>query len=172
MGMFKVFRNWETKYALTFMGLIVGVICGAFSVYVYLQKTVPHLKMEVISNANVIDVKEDVGTLDVLYNGVNLKDTHQTLALVTLRVSNDGAKAIPPSSDFGATRGGGWGLGGVTSLQPLQTLVIIDVEAVTKALHGRYRGLQIFLGVGPFLSNPGCQDGRKNYERQSESDSG
>src|SRR6266478_2827215 len=94
MGLFNTFRNWEHKYALTFMGVILAFLFGGFSVYVYLQKTAPNLRVEEISNANVIDVREDVGKLDILFNGANLRDKHQTLALVTLRVMNDGAAPI------------------------------------------------------------------------------
>ena len=36
-----------------------------------------------------------------------------------------------------------WVPGAVTSLQVLQTLVVFEVEAVTKALHGRYRALRM-----------------------------
>lgn len=94
---FKIFRFWETKYALTFMGFVVGVLGFAFGLWVYLQRTTPNLKIEVTSNANVIDVKEDVGKIEIIYEGVNLRETQQTLALVTLKISNDGAAPIRKS---------------------------------------------------------------------------
>ena len=98
MAIFKTFRDWETKYALTFMGLMVGIVGIGFALYSTFQKTAPNFRFEEISRANVIDVKEEVGKLDILFNGVNLRDKHQTLALVTLKVINDGASAITKAS--------------------------------------------------------------------------
>src|ERR1035438_1370503 len=98
MQVFSIFRRWETKYALTFVGLVVGLLFGAFTVYVAFQKTTPGLRFEEISRANVIDVKEDIGKLEILFNGVNLRDKHQSLALVTLKISNDGGAPIAKSA--------------------------------------------------------------------------
>ncbi len=95
MGMFQKFREWEHSYALTFVSLFVGLLFGGFSVYVYLQKIAPNLRMEVVSNANVLDIKEGVGKLDIIYDGVNLREKQQTLALVTLKISNNGTASIP-----------------------------------------------------------------------------
>jgi len=50
--------------------------------------------MEVVSSANVIDVKEDVGKLEVLYEGANLRSNHLSLSVVTLKISNDGGAPI------------------------------------------------------------------------------
>lgn len=75
------------------MGFIVGVLSIAFAYYIW-QKSNPSLRMEVVSSASVIDVKEDVGKLEVFYNGVNLRSNHQTLAVVTLKILNDGGAPI------------------------------------------------------------------------------
>jgi LEA14-like dessication related protein len=112
MQIFRLFRNWETKYALTCVGCVLGAVGIAFGVYVFLQKTAPNLRFEEITRLNVIDVKEDVGRLEILFNGVNLRTNHQMLALVTLRVSNNGNAPIritdyDPSVPFGIAISGG-----------------------------------------------------------------
>src|SRR5438067_513307 len=94
MKPFETFRNWEVKYALTFMGLVVTVVGTVLAVYALVQKTGPNLRMDVVSVASVVDVKEDVGKLEVLYEGVNLRSNRQTLSVVSLKVSNDGAAPI------------------------------------------------------------------------------
>src|SRR3989442_1573140 len=68
----------------------------------------------------------------------------------------------PPSPRAREGRECVWGSGVVTPLQPLQTLVALEVEAVTKALHGSYEALQTRIehrrikpsGGGPWGSGP------------------
>ncbi|HYV28512.1 MAG TPA: hypothetical protein VFA77_13330 [Candidatus Eisenbacteria bacterium] len=95
MAFFEKLRDVETKYALNFIGFVLAILFGSLSVYqAFFQKTNPHLRFEVLSTANVFDIREDVGKLDVIFNGVNLREKQQTLALVTVRISNDGAAPI------------------------------------------------------------------------------
>jgi hypothetical protein len=94
MKLFEIFRRWEFKYALTFVGTVIGVVGVALALYPLFQRTAPDLRMEVVSVANVVDVKEDVGRLEVLYEGMNLRSNRQTLTVTSLKVSNDGAAPI------------------------------------------------------------------------------
>src|SRR5258708_794539 len=103
--LFGIFRTWETRFALTFVSLIVALILWGYD---HFKEHNPRLKMEVLSRANVIDVKEQVSDLDVIYKSASLRSNHQTLAVVTLRISNDGAAPIPinaydPSVPIGVT---------------------------------------------------------------------
>jgi hypothetical protein len=93
--LFGIFRTWESRFALTFVGLVVTVILWGYD---HFKEHNPRLKMEVLSRANVIDVKEQVLDLDVIYKSASLRSNHQTLAVVTLRISNEGAASIPLSA--------------------------------------------------------------------------
>ncbi len=92
---FKTFRLWEHKFALTFVSLVVTLALWGYDHY---REQNPRLKVEVLSRANVIDVKEQVSDLDVIYKGASLRSNGQTLAVITLRISNDGAAPIPISA--------------------------------------------------------------------------
>src|SRR5882757_8569944 len=101
--LFGIFRTWESRFALTFVGLVVTVVLWGYDHY---KEQNPRLRMEVLSRANVIDVKEQVSDLDVIYKGASLRSNSQTLAVVTLRISNDGVAPIPlnaydPSAPIG-----------------------------------------------------------------------
>ena len=99
MGLFSKFRELETKYALTFVGCVLALVFGIPTIYTtFFQKTKPGLRFEVLSSANVFDINEDVGKLDVLFNGINLREKQQTLALATVKISNDGVAPILKSA--------------------------------------------------------------------------
>jgi len=90
--LFGIFRTWETRFALTFVSLIVTLMLWGYD---HFKEHNPRLKMEVLSRANVIDLKEQVSDLDVIYKGASLRSNNQTLAVVTLKISNDGGASIP-----------------------------------------------------------------------------
>src|SRR5262249_24238501 len=97
-NLFVSLGNVERKYAMTFWGLVVGVIGTLLALYPYFEKRNPALRMEVTSSANLIDVKQDVVKLDILFNGYNLREKNQTLSLVTVKISNDGGAPITKAS--------------------------------------------------------------------------
>lgn len=62
-----------------------------------IKKNAPDLIFEILSNANVLDVHESIGSLDILYKGSSLNRNNQSLRIVVLRVVNNGDQAILPS---------------------------------------------------------------------------
>jgi hypothetical protein len=77
------------------MGVVLAIVLFAISYAIsYFEKGSPRLRIEEVSRANVIDLKEEVSDLAISYKGVNLRSNHQTLAVVTLKISNDGAASI------------------------------------------------------------------------------
>src|SRR5207244_10083267 len=66
-----------------------------FFAYDHFREQNPRLKIELASRANVIDLKEKISDLDIFYKGASLRTNQQTLAVITLKISNDGAAPIP-----------------------------------------------------------------------------
>ena len=99
MQLFSKLQNMEKKYAFGFFGIVLAIIFGALSIYTaFYQKKSPAIKYEIESSASVFDIREDVGKLDVIFNGVNLRETRQTLTLMTLKVSNNGSEPVLKTS--------------------------------------------------------------------------
>lgn len=93
--MFEKLRKVEKKFPWSFSGFILAIIFGALSVYLgFFKKTIADLNFIITSNSAVLDIKEEVGKLDVIYDGKSLSLSEQDLKLITLRVINQGDTAI------------------------------------------------------------------------------
>lgn len=77
------------------IGLIIGLIFGLLSVYVdFFRSLDPELSFNVLSNATVFDIKENIGELDVLYDSTSLTKQGKTISLITIKISNSGNGSI------------------------------------------------------------------------------
>lgn len=72
--------------ALAFSSIVA--LLGLYGTFVY--QRVPRLTIEVVSNSPVLDVRERVGKLAIIYDGTDLKEANQSLHLLVLRISNQG----------------------------------------------------------------------------------
>jgi hypothetical protein len=72
----------------TIAGLLIGVYEN------YLRDQNPEVFIDVLSNANVIDVKAELGKLEIFYDGVAISQRQETLRVITLRVINDSSKNV------------------------------------------------------------------------------
>lgn len=77
------------------IGLILGLVFGLLSVYVdFFKSSDPELTFNVLSNATVFDIKEDIGKLDVLYDSTSLTKQGKIISLITIKISNSGNGSI------------------------------------------------------------------------------
>lgn len=92
----KNYMNWLNRIDKRFsIGLIIGLIFGLLSVYVdFFRSSDPELSFNVLSNATVFDIKEDIGNLDVVYDNTSLTKQGKTISLITIKVSNLGNGSI------------------------------------------------------------------------------
>jgi hypothetical protein len=88
---FKTFRDWEGRYALTFVGVVLSIV---FFIVPYYQEKNPGLRIEVVSRANVVDIRETLSDLEIFYKGASLRSNQESLVVVTLKISNDGGAPI------------------------------------------------------------------------------
>jgi hypothetical protein len=89
------FKKLENKYAITFASFILAIIFGSLALYsTFIQDRGPALRVKVASQTKVYDIREDVGKLDILFNGVNIREKKQMLSVITLSVFNTGASSI------------------------------------------------------------------------------
>lgn len=87
--------SYEKKFPLGILGLIVSIIFGLSGIYysVFYQKK-PQLDIEMVSNFNVLDVKESIGNLDIIYENKSLSEKKQSLSVINLKVINNGNSDI------------------------------------------------------------------------------
>lgn len=91
MSFFERLHTIEKKYAFTFLGFILAAIFGALSIYTtFFGSRTPQIRYTVSSILGVYDIREEVGKLDIIYDGMNIREKKQMLSLVALTVSNIG----------------------------------------------------------------------------------
>ena len=77
------------------LSVILAVLFGGLTVYSeFIKDRKPKLKFEVVSNTSVLDVREELGKLEILYDGLDIKKSKQSLRVVIVRVVNPGETDI------------------------------------------------------------------------------
>lgn len=92
MSFFTLLRKIDRRFSL---GLLMGILfgmAGLYAAFVYERR--PHLTVDVMSNASILDVKEKLGGLEILFNGVDIQQSDQTLRIMLVRIGNDGQADI------------------------------------------------------------------------------
>ncbi|ULF95385.1 hypothetical protein PUT72_10320 [Vibrio alginolyticus] len=92
-------RQHESKFPYGLLGIIASILIGVGGIaFTMFYKPSPQLDIEILSNFNVLDVKESLGKLDVIYRGNSLNESGQSLSVITLKVVNNGDDNIRVNS--------------------------------------------------------------------------
>jgi hypothetical protein len=95
MGILESLKKIEQKFSWSFFGFLIGVIGISYAIYVdHFKEENPLIVFDILSNTQVLSVKEDVNRLGIIYNGENLKERQENLILLTIRILNEGEKNI------------------------------------------------------------------------------
>lgn len=95
MNTFNKIKTIDSKFSWSFIGVIIGIAGLSYGIFVdNFKHEEPDLVFDVLSNTHVLDLKEDISDLKILYKSQNLKETKKTLVLLTIRISNEGNKEI------------------------------------------------------------------------------
>lgn len=81
------------KKIVFFLSLISAII----TIYLAVRKHAPNCEFVITSSVNVLDVDEQLSGLEILLNGINIRETNENLKLVTLKVQNSGNENITPN---------------------------------------------------------------------------
>lgn len=88
-------KEYERRFAWSLSGFVLAAVFGAISVYLgFFKEVSPDLNFVVTSNSSVLDIKENLGDLDVMYEGNSLKSSGKDLRIITFEVVNQGNDAI------------------------------------------------------------------------------
>jgi len=95
MSLADALNRLDKRYAWSLFGFGLAVLFGLLSLYTeFIRDRRPQLRFEVISDASVLDVRERLGNLDILYVGVDIAKAHKSLRVIVLRVTNEGQTDI------------------------------------------------------------------------------
>ncbi|PRB46424.1 hypothetical protein CQ009_05150 [Pseudomonas sp. MYb2] len=85
----------DKKFAWSFLGFILAILFGGLTLYnEFIKVRDPQLTVEVLSSANVLDLKENVPELNILYGDVNIKSVAKDLSVITIKVKNIGGVSV------------------------------------------------------------------------------
>jgi len=85
----------EKKPFWTLLGLVLALVFGGVTVCSeFIRDRHPILQYEVISDASVLDVREKLSSLEIVYGGVDIQKAGQTLRMVVESVANKGISDI------------------------------------------------------------------------------
>jgi len=95
MGTISRFARIDRKFAWSFLGFVLAVIFGGIALYTeFIRDSNPLLKYHIIGNTKILDVKEDVGGLAIVYNNEDIRKSHKTLSVLALKIVNEGRSAV------------------------------------------------------------------------------
>lgn len=79
--------------------LVAAIVFGAIGIYgAFIYDRKPDLTFQVLSTAKVLDIRERLTNLAIVYRGTDLRATNQNLHFVVVRVVNNGSADIIKSS--------------------------------------------------------------------------
>lgn len=85
----------DQKFAWSSAGFVLAVFFGGLTLYnEFLKNHDPQLTISVLSETNVLDVRENVPELKILYGDADIKGLGQTLSVLVIRVENTGGASI------------------------------------------------------------------------------
>lgn len=93
-------RSLERRFPWSFLGFVAGTLFGLIGVYsMFFYSREPDFRIQILSKAPVLSIREDVPNLEIMLNGADVRKTHKGISLLTLKVSNIGSIAIT-TADF------------------------------------------------------------------------
>jgi hypothetical protein len=98
MSLITFCKQVDRRLAGSFVVTVVLTIGSFIAGQLYDNK--PKLRYQIISQAPVYDLRENVTTLDILFDGQSIRQQQQTLTLITLRIENSGNAGISKQTSF------------------------------------------------------------------------
>jgi hypothetical protein len=95
MGSWKVIKELDNKFSWGFWGFLITSIALILAIYLgFFNEKNPSLTYDILTNNEIIDVKENLSKLNIYYNGNDIEQNKQNLRFITIKITNDGNKHI------------------------------------------------------------------------------
>lgn len=95
MSIIEWFNGLDKRFAWSFLGFLLAAIFGSISIYTeFFRVDRPSLIIEILNDTNVLDVKEKVNELKILYDDIDIQNLNKTLSVLIIRIRNSGGAPI------------------------------------------------------------------------------
>ncbi len=95
MSLIGYIRDLDRKFAWSFLGVLLALLFGGIMIQrEFFADSVPRLRYDILTSTPVLDVREDVSKLSVLFDGIDIRQQKKSLRVITVRVVNDSQKDI------------------------------------------------------------------------------
>src|SRR5713101_3185507 len=95
MSLADALNRLDKRYAWSLFGFGLAIVFGLLTLYTeFIRDRRPQLRFEVISDASVLDLRERLGDLEILYAGVDIEKAQKSLRIIVARVTNEGPSDI------------------------------------------------------------------------------
>ena len=95
MSLIGYIRDLDRKFAWSFLGVLLALLFGGITIQrEFFSDSGPRLRYDILTSTPVLDVREDVSKLSVLFDGVDIRQQKKSLRVITVRVVNDSQKDI------------------------------------------------------------------------------
>lgn len=92
---YQYIKDLDRKFAWSFLGVLLALLFGSITIYnEFIQDKRPSLQYDVLTNTSLLDVKEQVSNLSVLFDGIDIRKQGLSLRVIGVRVLNDSTKDI------------------------------------------------------------------------------
>ncbi len=90
MSLFQTIKNLDKKFSWSFWGFVLAVIFGAITIHdKFIADTHPQFYLDILTNTAVLDIKEDLPKLDILYDKIDIRKQQMSLSVVAVKIVND-----------------------------------------------------------------------------------
>jgi hypothetical protein len=95
MSLIAYIRDLDRKFAWSFLGVLLALLFGGITIQrEFFSDSGPRLRYDILTNTPVLDVREDVSKLSVLFDGIDIRQQKKSLLVITVRVVNDSEQDI------------------------------------------------------------------------------
>ena len=93
----KNINNIENKFPWSFVGVVIGVISICLALAIYLigeTNRMPDLQVKVDSVEKLVDIREQMQDLKILYKGRDILNTNEEIMILNITLINNGADIL------------------------------------------------------------------------------
>ncbi len=90
MGLRNALLGLERKFAWGLLGFISGTLLGVVGLYYALHERRPSISVQVVSQFDILDVRQPLQDLSILFQGADIQRSNQNLRTLHVQFSNDG----------------------------------------------------------------------------------
>lgn len=95
MNAIEKFANIDKKFSWSFLGFLLALFFGGLTIYnEFIKVHDPQMVVEVLSDTNVLDLRENLPELKILYGEVDIKSVGKDLSVMVFRIKNVGGASI------------------------------------------------------------------------------